>query len=80
VVHPLDKERGITLDDFKLIKMHMANCMIFSIPVSLFDFNQIFCFCLDDFFWVFSGFSFIYLFFQLYSLITIRQFGFFLFN
>ncbi|XP_059448385.1 cyclin-C1-2-like [Corylus avellana] len=24
VVHPLDKERGITLDDFKLIKMHMA--------------------------------------------------------
>lgn len=26
-VHPLDKERGITLEDFKLIKMHMANCM-----------------------------------------------------
>ncbi|XP_073039285.1 cyclin-C1-2-like isoform X1 [Primulina eburnea] len=25
VVHPQDKERGITLDDFKLIKLHMAN-------------------------------------------------------
>ncbi|KAM3231650.1 cyclin-C1-2 isoform X1 [Capsicum chacoense] len=25
VVHPLDKERGITLDDFKLIKWHMTN-------------------------------------------------------
>ncbi|KAH7517596.1 cyclin-C1-2 [Ziziphus jujuba] len=25
VVHPLDKERGITLEDFKLIKMHMTN-------------------------------------------------------
>ncbi|KAM3373830.1 Cyclin-C1-1 [Capsicum chinense] len=25
VVHPLDKERGITLDDFKLIKLHMTN-------------------------------------------------------
>ncbi|KAK4409178.1 Cyclin-C1-2 [Sesamum angolense] len=25
VVHPLDKERGITLDDFKLIKSHIAN-------------------------------------------------------
>ncbi|KAM7263132.1 hypothetical protein ACFE04_000815 [Oxalis oulophora] len=25
VIHPLDKERGITLEDFKLIKMHMAN-------------------------------------------------------
>ncbi|XP_062174273.1 cyclin-C1-2-like [Alnus glutinosa] len=25
VVHPLDKEKGITLEDFKLIKMHMAN-------------------------------------------------------
>ncbi|KAK4440501.1 Cyclin-C1-2 [Sesamum alatum] len=25
VVHPLDKERGITLEDFKLIKSHMAN-------------------------------------------------------
>ncbi|CAI9770659.1 unnamed protein product [Fraxinus pennsylvanica] len=25
VVHPLDKERGITLEDFKLIKLHMSN-------------------------------------------------------
>jgi len=25
VVHPLDKDKGITLEDFKLIKMHMAN-------------------------------------------------------
>ncbi|KAL0389880.1 UNVERIFIED_CONTAM: Cyclin-C1-2 [Sesamum calycinum] len=25
VVHPLDKERGINLDDFKLIKSHIAN-------------------------------------------------------
>uniref|UniRef100_A0A7N2KWZ2 B-like cyclin n=1 Tax=Quercus lobata TaxID=97700 RepID=A0A7N2KWZ2_QUELO len=25
VVHPLDKEKGITLEDFKLIKLHMAN-------------------------------------------------------
>ncbi|XP_068321901.1 cyclin-C1-2-like [Pyrus communis] len=25
VVSPLDKEKGITLEDFKLIKMHMAN-------------------------------------------------------
>ncbi|XP_047270171.1 cyclin-C1-2 isoform X2 [Capsicum annuum] len=25
VVHPLDKERGITLDDFKLIKLNMTN-------------------------------------------------------
>ncbi|PHT46625.1 Cyclin-C1-1 [Capsicum baccatum] len=25
VVNPLDKERGITLDDFKLIKLHMTN-------------------------------------------------------
>ncbi|RVW92813.1 Cyclin-C1-1 [Vitis vinifera] len=27
VVHPLDKEKGVTLEDFKLIKMHMANCI-----------------------------------------------------
>ncbi|KAJ6941675.1 hypothetical protein NC651_007444 [Populus alba x Populus x berolinensis] len=26
VVHPLDKEKGITLEDFKLIKMHMGCC------------------------------------------------------
>ncbi|KAJ4833153.1 hypothetical protein Tsubulata_028544 [Turnera subulata] len=25
VVHPLDKEKGISLEDFKLIKMHMTN-------------------------------------------------------
>ncbi|MFS7902257.1 putative cyclin [Helianthus anomalus] len=25
VVHNLDKQRGITLDDFKLIKLHMSN-------------------------------------------------------
>ncbi|XP_057474710.1 cyclin-C1-2-like [Actinidia eriantha] len=25
VVHPLDREKGINLEDFKLIKMHMAN-------------------------------------------------------
>lgn len=29
MVNPLDKEKGITLEDFKLIKMHMANCKIF---------------------------------------------------
>ena len=28
VVHPLDKEKGITLEDFKHIKMHMANCIL----------------------------------------------------
>jgi hypothetical protein len=27
-VNPLDKEKGITLEDFKLIKMHMSNCML----------------------------------------------------
>lgn len=26
-MHQLDREKGITLEDFKLIKMHMANCM-----------------------------------------------------
>ncbi|KAL1198868.1 Cyclin-C1-1 [Cardamine amara subsp. amara] len=25
VVHALDKERGISIDDFKLIKFHMSN-------------------------------------------------------
>ncbi|KAL6967978.1 Cyclin-C1-2 [Sarracenia purpurea var. burkii] len=25
VVHPLDREKGVTLEDFKLIKMHMSN-------------------------------------------------------
>lgn len=29
VVFPLDKEKGITLEDFKLIKMHMASCIFF---------------------------------------------------
>ncbi|KAL6506529.1 Cyclin-C1-2 [Orobanche gracilis] len=28
VVHPLDKERGITLEDFKLIKLHMSNLFV----------------------------------------------------
>ncbi|XP_050270078.1 cyclin-C1-2-like [Quercus robur] len=28
VVHPLDKEKGITLEDFKLIKLHMANYIL----------------------------------------------------
>ncbi|KAG6628842.1 cyclin-C1-2-like isoform X1 [Carya illinoinensis] len=28
VVQPLDKDKGITLEDFKLIKMHMANYML----------------------------------------------------
>uniref|UniRef100_M4DVZ1 Uncharacterized protein n=1 Tax=Brassica campestris TaxID=3711 RepID=M4DVZ1_BRACM len=28
VVHPLDKERGISVEDFKLIKFHMSNHMI----------------------------------------------------
>ncbi|XP_040994786.1 cyclin-C1-2-like isoform X1 [Juglans microcarpa x Juglans regia] len=28
VVHPLDKDKGITLEDFKLIKMHMANYIL----------------------------------------------------
>ncbi|XP_052185058.1 cyclin-C1-2-like isoform X2 [Diospyros lotus] len=27
VVHPLDREKGITLEDFKLIKLHMTNCI-----------------------------------------------------
>lgn len=27
-VQSLDKERGITVEDFKLIKMHMANCIV----------------------------------------------------
>ncbi|KAL8129289.1 hypothetical protein V2J09_018444 [Rumex salicifolius] len=27
-VQSLDKERGITVEDFKLIKMHMANCVV----------------------------------------------------
>ena len=34
VVHPLDKEKGITLEDFKHIKMHMANCIL-SLSLSL---------------------------------------------
>ncbi|PKA57476.1 Cyclin-C1-1 [Apostasia shenzhenica] len=25
IVHPIDKERGLTLDEFKLIKIHMTN-------------------------------------------------------
>lgn len=54
VLHPLDKDKGITLEDFKLIKMHMANCMI-SLSLSLsnayfmLDFTPIFCFCFDEF-------------------------------
>ncbi|KAL2569345.1 hypothetical protein AAZV13_18G123300 [Glycine max] len=28
MVNPLDKEKGITLEDFKLIKMHMANYIL----------------------------------------------------
>ncbi|KAH7576390.1 hypothetical protein JRO89_XS01G0050900 [Xanthoceras sorbifolium] len=28
VVQPLDRDKGITLEDFKLIKMHMSNCML----------------------------------------------------
>jgi hypothetical protein len=36
VVLPLDKEKGISLEDFKLIKMHMANCTsLFSISLLL---------------------------------------------
>lgn len=27
VVHPLDAQRGISLEDFRLIKLHMSNCM-----------------------------------------------------
>jgi len=27
MVNPVDKEKGVTLEDFKLIKMHMSNCM-----------------------------------------------------
>lgn len=33
VVHNLDRERGITLEDFKLIKLQMTNCMYLSICV-----------------------------------------------
>lgn len=29
VVHPLDKERGLTLEDFKLIKLHISNCNLY---------------------------------------------------
>ena len=29
MVNPIDKEKGVTLEDFKLIKMHMAACMLF---------------------------------------------------
>lgn len=28
MVNPLDKEKGVTVEDFKLIKMHMSNCML----------------------------------------------------
>lgn len=38
MVNPLDKEKGVTLEDFKLIKMHMANCM--PLFLSLFFFPQ----------------------------------------
>lgn len=27
-VHPADKEKGITLEDFKLIKIHMTTCKL----------------------------------------------------
>jgi hypothetical protein len=27
VVHPLDAQRGISVEDFRLIKLHMSNCM-----------------------------------------------------
>jgi hypothetical protein len=36
VVHPLDKEKGITLEDFKIIKTQMAICtLLFYLFVSL---------------------------------------------
>lgn len=38
VVLPLDKDKGITLEDFKLIKMHMANCTSF-LSISLVGFG-----------------------------------------
>ncbi|TYH09585.1 hypothetical protein ES288_A07G108000v1 [Gossypium darwinii] len=28
VVHQLDKDKGLTLEEFKLIKMHMTNCIL----------------------------------------------------
>lgn len=28
VVHPLDAQRGISVEDFRLIKLHMSNCML----------------------------------------------------
>lgn len=34
VVHQPDKERGITVEDCKLIKFHMSNCNVFLIMVS----------------------------------------------
>ena len=37
VVHPLDKERGISVEDFKLIKFHMSNR---TIPTSSLSFNR----------------------------------------
>ena len=41
MVNTLDKEKGITLEDFKLIKMHMASCMI-SFSMSFFNFYHTF--------------------------------------
>ncbi|TQD87862.1 hypothetical protein C1H46_026565, partial [Malus baccata] len=35
VVSPLDREKGITLEDFKLIKMQMANSLSLSLSLSL---------------------------------------------
>lgn len=37
VAQPLDREKGITVEDYKLIKMQMSNCML-SLSLSVFRF------------------------------------------
>lgn len=37
VAQPLDREKGITVEDYKLIKMQMSNCML-SVCVCVFGF------------------------------------------
>ena len=47
MVNALDKENGITLEDFKLIKMHMADCMIsfFYVFLQSLSYLYLFPFC-----------------------------------
>lgn len=41
VVHQLDKERGVTVEDFKLIKLHTANCMFMLMHFGCFAFWEL---------------------------------------